>query len=133
MEDFQYTAIMQTIKNIASQVNMIVSDSSEITNANIIKAADILDKVFGYKEFRPLQKETILSILEGRDTLTVIPTGGGKSLCYQIPALMSRGLTLVISPLISLMQDQVSQLLNAGISADFLNSTLEPKEYLKVS
>ncbi|MBO4404547.1 MAG: ATP-dependent DNA helicase RecQ [Treponema sp.] len=112
---------------------MIVSDSSEITNANIIKAADILDKVFGYKEFRPLQKETILSILEGRDTLTVIPTGGGKSLCYQIPALMSRGLTLVISPLISLMQDQVSQLLNAGISADFLNSTLEPKEYLKVS
>lgn len=90
----------------------------------------VLKSVFGYDSFRLLQKDTIAHVLSGRDTLAVMPTGGGKSLCYQIPALIFDGLTVVVSPLISLMQDQVAGLRAAGISAVFLNSTLEWDEYL---
>lgn len=91
----------------------------------------ILKSVFGYDKFRPGQKEIIQNILAGRDTLAVMPTGGGKSLCYQIPALIFDGITVVVSPLISLMQDQVGALLENGVSAAFLNSTLTLEEYKK--
>ncbi len=91
----------------------------------------ILKSVFGYDKFRPGQREIIQNILEGRDTLAVMPTGGGKSLCYQIPALIFDGITVVVSPLISLMQDQVGSLLENGVSAAFLNSTLNLDEYKK--
>ncbi len=91
----------------------------------------ILKSVFGYKEFRQGQREIIQNILDGRDTLAVMPTGGGKSLCYQIPALIFEGITVVVSPLISLMQDQVGALLENGVDAAFLNSTLTLEEYKK--
>jgi ATP-dependent DNA helicase RecQ len=89
----------------------------------------ILKKYFGYSQFRPGQEEVINAILEGRDVLAVMPTGAGKSLCYQIPALLLKGLTLVVSPLISLMKDQVNALQDAGVPAAFLNSSLGPGEY----
>ncbi|MBR5965532.1 MAG: DNA helicase RecQ [Treponema sp.] len=91
----------------------------------------VLKSVFGYKEFRQGQKEIIQNVLAGRDTLAVMPTGGGKSLCYQIPALIFEGITVVVSPLISLMQDQVGALLENGVDAVFLNSTLNLEEYKK--
>ena len=95
-----------------------------------MRAQAMLKTTFGYNEFRPMQKEVIASVLSGRDTLAVMPTGGGKSLCYQIPALLFGGITLVVSPLISLMQDQVASLVENGVNALFLNSSLEWDEYL---
>ena len=93
---------------------------------------EILKHYFGYDTFRDGQEKLIHAILEGRDVLGIMPTGAGKSLCYQIPALMMSGITLVISPLISLMKDQVSNLNQAGILAAYLNSSLTPGQYRKV-
>ena len=90
---------------------------------------ELLREVFGFGDFRPLQAEIIKSVLKRRDTLAIMPTGGGKSLCYQLPALLFDGLTVVVSPLISLMQDQVRQLDDLGIPAAVLNSTLDRQTY----
>lgn len=91
-----------------------------------------LKKYFGYDEFRPLQKEIIKLVLSGKDCLVLMPTGGGKSLCFQLPALILDGVTIVISPLISLMKDQVDALRANGISADLINSTLSQEEIIDV-
>src|SRR5262245_60712720 len=85
----------------------------------------MLKQVFGHDAFRPLQHEIMAATLQGDDAVAVLPTGAGKSLCYQLPALVRDGLTVVVSPLIALMKDQVDQLQTAGVGATFLNSTLE--------
>jgi ATP-dependent DNA helicase RecQ len=92
----------------------------------------ILKSVFGYEQFRGQQQQVIEQILSGKDALVLMPTGGGKSLCYQIPALLRPGVGIVISPLIALMQDQVNALHLLGVKAAFLNSTLAPDEVRKI-
>jgi ATP-dependent DNA helicase RecQ len=87
-------------------------------------ARELLKSAFGYKEFRPGQEAAVSAILSGRDTVVVLPTGGGKSLCFQVPALLMPGLTVVVSPLISLMKDQVDALAAKGLPAAFINSSL---------
>src|SRR6476661_4881200 len=96
---------------------------------NLLTPSSILKNTFGYDTFRPLQNEVIENVMARRDTLAVMPTGGGKSLCYQIPSLLFGGLTVVISPLISLMKDQVEQLRASGVPSLFINSSLSPQEY----
>ena len=91
-------------------------------------AQEILKQYFGYDSFRPGQDELVQAILSGRDTLGIMPTGAGKSICYQVPALALPGLTLVISPLISLMKDQVGALNEAGVPAACINSALSFEE-----
>jgi len=93
-----------------------------------VELLNALKKHFGYDQFRPLQREIIEDALAGRDVFVLMPTGGGKSLCFQLPALMRDGLTIVVSPLIALMKDQVDALQTSGIPATYLNSTLNREE-----
>src|SRR5512139_261114 len=93
---------------------------------------EILRTVFGYESFRDQQEEIVNRLLDGRDVLALMPTGSGKSLCYQIPAIIRKGVGVVISPLIALMQDQVDAVRQLGIRAAFLNSTLTPREAISV-
>ncbi len=95
----------------------------------IKEARSKLNNVFGFEDFRPLQEDIISNVMDEKDTLVIMPTGGGKSLCYQIPALLFDGLTIVVSPLISLMKDQVEQLQQYDIPAIYLNSSLTEQEY----
>src|SRR5215212_12165894 len=98
---------------------MVAKVTQELT-----KMKRTLSDVFGLEELRPGQAEVIRSVLQGRDTLAVMPTGAGKSLCYQLPALQLEGITIVISPLISLMKDQTDKLQELGLDALQVNSTL---------
>jgi ATP-dependent DNA helicase RecQ len=94
----------------------------------LVRARELLTERFGHAAFRVSQLRVVGPLLAGRDVLAVLPTGAGKSLCYQIPALMTDGLTLVVSPLISLMQDQVAALRRRGLPAAYVNSTLDPAQ-----
>ncbi|MFB7450012.1 DNA helicase RecQ [Streptomyces sp. NPDC056194] len=106
---------------------MLLSDAPDAT-PEISDAAGVLNRVFGYSSFRGKQQEIIEQVVGGGDALVLMPTGGGKSLCYQIPALVRAGTGVVISPLIALMQDQVDALRALGVRAGFLNSTQDPYE-----
>ena len=101
--------------------------------ATLEEAELTLKRVFGYDSFRPLQAEIVGNLLGGGDALAVMPTGSGKSLCYQLPALLFSGLTVVVSPLISLMEDQVMQLRELGVAAAYLNSTLDYDSYVSTA
>ena len=104
-------------------------NSSSPSLSNQIPLLPLLKEHFGFTSFRPLQEEIIRDSLAGRDVVALLPTGGGKSLCYQLPALARPGLTVVVSPLIALMKDQVDALQANGIAATFLNSSLSPQEF----
>ena len=93
---------------------------------------DILRKYFGYSSFRKGQEEMVDCLLSGRDALGIMPTGAGKSICYQVPAIMLNGITIVVSPLISLMKDQVNALVQQGVKAAYINSSLTDTQYDKV-
>src|SRR5438445_4749957 len=101
-----------------------ISNFLQMANTTIQDPRAVLKSAFGYDEFRPGQEAAVSAVLAGRDTVVVLPTGGGKSLCFQVPALILPGLTVVISPLISLMKDQVDALTARGLPAAFINSTL---------
>lgn len=102
------------------------SDQNQLSTAK-----EVLQRYFGYCDFRPGQAEIVVAVLAGRDTLAILPTGGGKSLCFQVPGLVLGGTTIVVSPLISLMQDQVQKLVSLGIKATFINSSLSQREQLE--
>ncbi|WP_419497376.1 DEAD/DEAH box helicase, partial [Bifidobacterium pullorum] len=92
------------------------------------RALAALKRYFGYDSFRPGQEGVVETIMSGRDVLGVMPTGAGKSVCYQIPAALLPGVTIVVSPLISLMRDQVDALNDAGLNAAYINTTQDPDE-----
>lgn len=107
---------------------MTTAVSTSAVDADSISLLPLLKQFFGFDSFRPLQEEIIRDALAGRDVLALLPTGGGKSLCFQLPALARDGLTVVVSPLISLMKDQVDALQASGVPATFLNSSLKADE-----
>src|SRR5574343_303051 len=99
---------------------------------DLSQATSLLHSVFGFSAFRPGQEEIVSAILHGDNVLAVMPSGSGKSLCYQLPALVRGGVTLVVSPLIALMRDQVRALTAAGVAAGSLNSSNDPAETSRV-
>src|SRR5207249_3964153 len=101
---------------------------TEPMEADTTSLQSLLKQYFGFRSFRPFQEEIIRDGLAGRDVFALLPTGGGKSLCFQLPGLVRHGLTVVVSPLISLMKDQVDALRTSGIAATFLNSSLPADE-----
>ena len=94
----------------------------------MMKPAEILKEYWGYDSFRPKQEEIVLAALEGRDVLAILPTGGGKSVCFQVPAMMREGITIVVTPLIALMKDQVQNLTDRGIKALCVNAGMSRRE-----
>src|SRR5690606_30348948 len=108
--------------------NVVPGQHRRIARVTSRDPLDVLNRVFGYDEFRPGQQKIVDHVTAGGDALVLMPTGGGKSLCYQIPALAREGTGVVISPLIALMQDQVDALRALGVRAGFLNSTQDPDE-----
>src|SRR5262245_16559741 len=96
------------------------------------RAEDSLHKIYGHRAFRGNQAEIIRHVSTGGDALVLMPTGGGKSICYQIPAMLREGVTVVVSPLIALMQDQVAALRQIGVAAAFLNSSLQFEEMREI-
>ena len=124
---------MQNLQDLLKQVDAILDSSAEPTPAPELPADALLtalDTYFGYTFFRKGQREIVEAILDGKNTFAVFPTGHGKSVCYQLPALMLDGITVVISPLISLMKDQVDALRAQGIDAvSLMNSTQTWDEY----
>ena len=115
---------------------IIFFDKIVVTYVNersiLMKKEKVLKKYFGHRKFRDGQSEIIDNILEGNDILGIMPTGAGKSMCYQVPALMMEGITIVISPLISLMIDQVNSLVQSGVAAAYINSSLTLAQQNKV-
>src|SRR2546430_11623993 len=107
---------------------MNFGEALRIMNPESTQLLPLLKQSFGFDSFRPLQEEIIRDALAGRDVFALLPTGGGKSLCFQLPALLRDGLTVVVSPLIALMKDQVDALTASGVRATFLNSTLGAEE-----
>ena len=103
-------------------------ENAVIQMSDIIRVRRVLKDVFGFDDFRPGQEAAMTTLLAGGNVLAVMPTGAGKSLCYQVPALVLGGLTIVISPLVALMQDQVAALRLAGVAADTINSSIDRDE-----
>src|SRR5882724_8222977 len=108
---------------MASSTELEASETAASETGHLTDELRVLHRIFGYDAFRGKQQEIIGHVVGGGDALVLLPTGGGKSLCYQIPALVRDGVGVVISPLIALMQDQVDALRALGVKADFLNST----------
>ncbi len=128
---FEMAENYDEVEEVSVHENVSFYENTSSRDERYHTSEEALKVLFGYDSFRPGQKEVIESILSGRDAFAVMPTGAGKSVCYQIPAMLLPGVTLVISPLISLMQDQVKALNEAGVSAAFINSALSDNAYFE--
>ena len=136
-DDASWAGLFEMAENYEEQEELPVYDNIEFFESPSAQdkqydsPEEVLKALFGYDSFRAGQKEVIDSILAGKDAFAVMPTGAGKSVCYQVPAMLLSGITIVISPLISLMQDQVKSLNEAGVSAAFINSSLSEHAYFE--
>ena len=139
MDELKYQDLLEKITEVSRQnAKIICRETQKLLineDLNMYFEKDlpkhVLKGTFGYDEFLPLQEKVINSILSGKDTIAIMPTGGGKSLCYQIPGLIFEGMTIVVSPLIALMQDQISVLKKLKVKAEYLSSSMSSSEYLK--